>query len=108
MLSLKSTIYKYIRIPIYTKRGVGVPINKCSLKHGLVPLSDLAPAGREAEGGGGGGWAHRSQATISSRCCKNATQDAVGFQISVFLSIIYYPIKTHYKAHTDTSEHEAR
>jgi|MDTB01.1.fsa_nt_gb hypothetical protein len=107
MLSLKSTIYKYIRIPIYTKRGVGVPINKCSLKHGLVPLSDLAPAGREAEGGGGGGWAHRSQATISSRCCIFATQDAVGFQIPEFLSIIYYPIKTHYKAHTDTSEHEA-
>ena len=107
MLSLKSTIYKYIRIPIYTKRGVGVPINKCSLKHGLVPLSDLAPLGREAEGGGGGGWAHRSQATISSRCCIFATQDAVGFQIPEFLSIIYYPIKTHYKAHTDTSEHEA-
>jgi len=82
MLSLKSTIYKYIRIPIYTKRGEGVPINKCSLKHGLVPLSDLAPAGREAEGGGGGGWAQRSQATISSRCCKNATQDAVGTRCS--------------------------
>jgi len=107
MLSLKSTIYKYIRIPIYTKRGEGVPINKCSLKHGLVPLSDLAPAGREAEGGGGGGWAHRSQATISSRCCIFATQDAVGVQIPGLLSIIYYPIKTHYKAHTDTSEHEA-
>jgi len=73
----------------------------------LVPLSNLAPAGREAEGGGGGGWARRAQATISSRCCIFATQDAVGVQIPRLVSIIYYPIKTHFKDHTDTSEHEA-
>ena len=75
MLYSNPTIYKYIRFPIYAKGGIGVHLKSFSLRWALVPLFNLAK--RDCLGGGGGGWAQRSQATRCSMYNMSHLLDAV-------------------------------
>ena len=102
MLYSNPTIYKYIRIPIYAKGGIGVHLKSFSLRWALVPLSNLAE--REVlvvvgVGGPGGlkpldAVGHNPGHTTCSR--------------SPRLGLFIMSHKTPYKTHRSTSNHEPR